>query len=95
MAKTKAQITGDITLELAADMGMFLVGSAETVRQQIEDHWKEMRMGHLLSMLQFGTLPADLTNKNMDLFATEVMPHVRALSAEQEDTHMPGSVAAE
>jgi alkanesulfonate monooxygenase SsuD/methylene tetrahydromethanopterin reductase-like flavin-dependent oxidoreductase (luciferase family) len=93
VAKTKAQITGDITLELSIDMGMFICGSAETVRQQIEEYWKDMRMGHLLSMLQFGTLPADLTAKNMDLFATEVMPHLRALSAEQEDTHMPGQKA--
>ena len=71
-------------------MGMFICGSAETVRQQIEDYWTDMRMGHLLTMLQFGTLPADLTAKNMDLFATEVMPYLRAVSADQEDTHMPG-----
>jgi hypothetical protein len=31
-------------------------------------------------MLQFGTLPAELTRKNMELFATGVMPHLRASS---------------
>jgi len=43
-----------------------------------------MRVGHLLAMLQFGTLPADLTERNMRLFCSEVMPALRALSAEQE-----------
>jgi hypothetical protein len=37
-----------------------------------------MRFMHLLSMLQFGTLPADLTKKSTDLFAREVMPALRA-----------------
>ena len=30
-------------------------------------------------MMQFATLPADLTRKNIDLFAETVMPGVRAL----------------
>jgi hypothetical protein len=28
-------------------------------------------------MLQFGTLPDDLTRRNMEMFASEVMPHLR------------------
>jgi hypothetical protein len=28
---------------------------------------------------QFGTLPADLTRKNMELFAREVLPALKAL----------------
>ena len=39
-----------------------------------------MRVGHLLAMLQFGTLPAELTERNMRLFAGEVMPWLRQLS---------------
>ena len=30
-------------------------------------------------MLQFGSLPADLTRQNMDRFARDVMPHLRGL----------------
>jgi hypothetical protein len=30
-------------------------------------------------LCQFGTLPADLTRTNMELFAREVMPAVKAL----------------
>jgi alkanesulfonate monooxygenase SsuD/methylene tetrahydromethanopterin reductase-like flavin-dependent oxidoreductase (luciferase family) len=80
IAKAKAQITGDITLETAVDMGMFFCGSAATVREQIGAAWRDMRVGHLLAMLQFGTLPAELTERNMRLFAGEVMPWLRQLS---------------
>ena len=80
IAKAKAQITGDITLETAVDMGMFFCGSAATVREQIGAAWRDMRVGHLLAMLQFGTLPAELTERNMRLFAGEVMPWLRQIS---------------
>lgn len=82
VAATKAQIVGDITLELSIDMGMFICGSAETVRQMLETYWKQMRFEHLLTMLQFGTLPTDLTSKNMELFAGSVMPHLRRTAAQ-------------
>jgi alkanesulfonate monooxygenase SsuD/methylene tetrahydromethanopterin reductase-like flavin-dependent oxidoreductase (luciferase family) len=75
--KAKAQITGDITIELGIDMGMFFCGSVQTVREQILTAWQDMRVGHLLTMLQFGTLPAELTQKNMQLFASEIMPWLR------------------
>jgi glycine cleavage system pyridoxal-binding protein P len=51
------------------------------VRQKLESYQKEIGFGHLLTMLQFGTLPAELTRKNMELFAASVMPHLRARSA--------------
>jgi len=34
-------------------------------------------VGNVLTLLQLGTLPADLTRRNMELFATEVLPHLR------------------
>jgi hypothetical protein len=39
-----------------------------------------MRFGNLLVMCQFGTLPADLTRRNMDAFARGVMPSLKALN---------------
>ena len=33
--------------------------------------------GNLLGLFQLGTLPGDLTRRNMELFAKEVMPAVR------------------
>ena len=50
---------------------------AETVRQKIAHYGAEVPFGNLVTMLQFGTLPADLTRKNIETFAAEVMPHLR------------------
>ena len=35
-------------------------------------------MGNLLGLFQLGTLPAADTRRNLELFATEVMPRLRA-----------------
>jgi alkanesulfonate monooxygenase SsuD/methylene tetrahydromethanopterin reductase-like flavin-dependent oxidoreductase (luciferase family) len=57
--------------------GNIIVGSVETVTQKLIDYAKEFDLGHFLCLLQFGTLPGDLTRKNMELMATRVMPAVR------------------
>jgi hypothetical protein len=31
----------------------------------------------VIAMLQFGTMSDELTRRNMEMFATEVMPHFR------------------
>ena len=77
--KAKAQMFGDVTLEQALELGLFVCGSPDTVRKTFEAHWKEMRFGNLLVLCQFATLPADLTKRNMELFAREVMPALKAL----------------
>ncbi len=38
-----------------------------------------MSVGNLLGLFQLGTLPGDLTRKNMQLFAREVMPALQAV----------------
>jgi alkanesulfonate monooxygenase SsuD/methylene tetrahydromethanopterin reductase-like flavin-dependent oxidoreductase (luciferase family) len=78
--KAKAQMFGDVTLEQALELGLFVCGSPKTVLSSFEKYWQEMRFGNLLVMCQFGTLPADLTRKNLELFAREVMPALKKLS---------------
>jgi alkanesulfonate monooxygenase SsuD/methylene tetrahydromethanopterin reductase-like flavin-dependent oxidoreductase (luciferase family) len=74
--KAKAAMFGDVTLEKAIELGLIVCGSAATVRLALERYRKDMRFGNLLVLCQFGTLPADLTRRNMELFAREVMPAV-------------------
>jgi hypothetical protein len=38
---------------------------------------REFGVGNVLVLLQLATLPADLTRRNMELFAAEVMPALR------------------
>jgi alkanesulfonate monooxygenase SsuD/methylene tetrahydromethanopterin reductase-like flavin-dependent oxidoreductase (luciferase family) len=79
--KAKAAIFGDITLEKSIELGLIVCGSAATVRRAFEGYWKDMRFGNLLALCQFATLPADLTRRNMELFAREVMPALKSLEA--------------
>lgn len=54
-----------------------IVGSPKTVRQKLNHYRKELGVGVILTGCQTGTLPHDLARKSMELFAREVMPHVR------------------
>jgi alkanesulfonate monooxygenase SsuD/methylene tetrahydromethanopterin reductase-like flavin-dependent oxidoreductase (luciferase family) len=56
-----------------------IVGSPETVKQKLLENGKKLGVGNLLGLFQLGTLPADLTRKNMQLFAKEVMPALQAV----------------
>jgi hypothetical protein len=47
------------------------------VRAKLEEYQDRAGFNYLLPNLQFGTLPAALTRKSMELFAREVMPPLR------------------
>ena len=78
--KAKAQMFGDVTIDQAIELGLFICGSPATVLGSFRKHWEEMRFGNLLVSCQFGTLPADLTRKNMELFSREVLPALKSLN---------------
>lgn len=81
MMAAKASLSQELTIETAMDMGMIVCGSAETVRQKLEYYWQDMHFDNLLTMLHFGTLPEDLTRRNMELFAQKVLPALQAMKA--------------
>jgi alkanesulfonate monooxygenase SsuD/methylene tetrahydromethanopterin reductase-like flavin-dependent oxidoreductase (luciferase family) len=56
-----------------------IVGSPATVRDKLLEYGKRLGVGNLLGLFQIGTLPADLTHKNMRLFARDVMPALQAV----------------
>ena len=55
-----------------------IVGSPETVSEQLVDALGALGTGNLLGLFQLGSLPADLTRANLTLFAEQVMPRLRA-----------------
>jgi alkanesulfonate monooxygenase SsuD/methylene tetrahydromethanopterin reductase-like flavin-dependent oxidoreductase (luciferase family) len=69
------------TWEQIEDGDYAIVGSPATVRQKMTELIRSLGVGNVLVLLQLATLPADLTRKNQELFASEVMPHLRALDA--------------
>ena len=49
------------------------------MRRAIGDCHHQAGFEHLLCLLQFATLPADLTENNIRLFADEVLPFAQSL----------------
>jgi alkanesulfonate monooxygenase SsuD/methylene tetrahydromethanopterin reductase-like flavin-dependent oxidoreductase (luciferase family) len=83
MLAAKGDITSNVDAKRAVDMGMFVCGGVQTVRQTLLTYAREIGFGNLLTMLQFGTLPTDLTRRNMERFAMDVMPWLKREMAKQ------------
>ena len=66
---------------------MMTCGSIATVTERLVGYMREIGFGNLLTMMQFGTLPAELTRRSMERFAEGVMPALRKAAREmQEDS---------
>jgi alkanesulfonate monooxygenase SsuD/methylene tetrahydromethanopterin reductase-like flavin-dependent oxidoreductase (luciferase family) len=77
------------------ERGFIIVGSPRTVREQLMDGMKRLRVGHLLALLHFGSMPTDLCKRNIDLFARDVLPHLEDLWDDQyEDRWWPERLRA-
>jgi hypothetical protein len=59
------------------DNQFVIAGSPASVRDQLMQAVKKLRVGNLMVLLHIGSMPHELTIKNIDLFAREVMPHFR------------------
>jgi alkanesulfonate monooxygenase SsuD/methylene tetrahydromethanopterin reductase-like flavin-dependent oxidoreductase (luciferase family) len=77
IAAAKAELSGKVDAKRATELGMFICGSAKTVRDTLAQHARDLGFGNLLTMMQFGTLPADLTRRSMERFAADVMPQLK------------------
>jgi alkanesulfonate monooxygenase SsuD/methylene tetrahydromethanopterin reductase-like flavin-dependent oxidoreductase (luciferase family) len=80
MAQHKKQIRGSVTVDGLIEQGIILCGSPKTVLAKLTEAHKQLGFANFLALLQFGTLPRDLTEKNIRLFATEVMPALQRLT---------------
>ena len=79
MRGRRSSIAGEKRIEDMLAEGLIVAGSPDTVRRKLTECHDRARIGHLLCLLQFGTMPAALTRKNMELFAGEVMPALAGL----------------
>jgi alkanesulfonate monooxygenase SsuD/methylene tetrahydromethanopterin reductase-like flavin-dependent oxidoreductase (luciferase family) len=62
-------------------------GSPASVRDQLQAAIKKLRVGNLMVLLHIGSMPHELTLKNIDLFGREVLPHFRDLWDDQWENH--------
>ncbi|HEX3503809.1 MAG TPA: LLM class flavin-dependent oxidoreductase [Xanthobacteraceae bacterium] len=65
------------TVDSLIESGTAIIGSPKTVRDGIARVRDATGLKRLVTMLQFGVLPDDLARRNMEIFASEVMPHLR------------------
>ena len=78
----KRSIAGNQTIEKMMELGIVIVGSPDTVRERILHCHRELGFANFIGLLHFGTLPADLTERNIRLFANEVMPALQPVGDE-------------
>ncbi len=76
--KMRSNVGGKLSTadELIAN-GTAVIGSVKTVRAKIEEVRDRTGLGILVPMFQFGVLPDDLAKRNIEMFASEIMPHLR------------------
>ncbi|HEX4219020.1 MAG TPA: LLM class flavin-dependent oxidoreductase [Acidimicrobiales bacterium] len=70
---------GRSSIEELTEGGFFFAGSPDTVHRQLCQFYDRVGgFGHLLAMMQGGTMGFDLVAKSMELFASEVLPRFQA-----------------
>lgn len=72
------------------NQGNIVAGTAKQVTEQLEQVIKDLRIGHLMVLNQFGSIPHDLALANIEKTAREVLPNLRHLwKDEYEDRWWP------
>jgi alkanesulfonate monooxygenase SsuD/methylene tetrahydromethanopterin reductase-like flavin-dependent oxidoreductase (luciferase family) len=68
------------------DAGAVVAGTPSQVTERLREYCKDLRIGHLLCLLQFGNLNRERTMFNTQLFAEKVLPNLRDIwEGEWED----------
>ena len=87
------RIRENLTWKDFIEQGYVIAGSPATVRERLREAIKMLNVGHLMVLCQFGNLDKEHTRKNTELFAKEVMPHLRDMWSGWEDHWWPKPMA--
>jgi hypothetical protein len=61
------------------EQGVVIGGSPATVADRLTEAVKNLRVGHLMVILQIQSMKPELTEKNTRLFAEAVLPKIRGI----------------
>src|SRR5260370_31231226 len=86
-ARQKARATTQ--MEDIVERGYVIIGSPDEVVEQLTEVATDLNVGHLMLLLQFGSMGKELAKYNTKLFAEQVLPRLRGLFAEWEDKWWP------
>ena len=76
---TRLRVVRGATFEECVEEGSVIVGSPQTVREQIERHVSELGINYLLNYMFLGTMSLADALRSLQLFSTEVMPKLSRL----------------
>jgi alkanesulfonate monooxygenase SsuD/methylene tetrahydromethanopterin reductase-like flavin-dependent oxidoreductase (luciferase family) len=76
-----------IGFDEAVEAGVAIVGSPKTVIERLSELVRRFRIGNLHAMLQVGSMPRQLVFDNITLFASDVLPALRGLWADEGWEH--------
>ncbi len=86
--RARAQ-TGELDFWEYDELGFIIAGTPERVEQKVRKLTTDLRVGQLITCMHVGDLSEEVTVKNNHLFATQVMPRLRDLWADDEDRWTP------
>ena len=89
-----AEVRASMTWKEFVEEGYLVAGSPATVRDQMKDLIKDLNVGHLMVLMQIGNMPKEKTLRSTELFAQEVLPHLRSMWPEWVDRWYPRPVTA-
>ncbi|MDP6706994.1 MAG: LLM class flavin-dependent oxidoreductase, partial [Alphaproteobacteria bacterium] len=69
------------------DEGYVIVGTPDEVAERLREVVTDLNIGHLMLLLQFGNMGADLAKYNTKLFAEEVKPQIEGLFDDEWEDH--------
>ena len=76
-------------MDAIVDKGYVIIGSPDEVADRLRQVAKDLNVGHLMLLLQFGNMSKDLAKYNTQLFAEKVMPQLTDVFSEWDDRWWP------
>jgi len=80
-------------MDAIVDKGYVIIGSPDEVADRLRQVAKDLNVGHLMLLLQFGNMGKNLAAYNTKLFAEKVMPQLSDVFSEWEDRWWPQPMA--
>lgn len=77
MMQSRGRSFGTLSYQELLDGGYIIVGSPATVIEKLTYYSERLHAGLMVSGCSVGDMPRELVHKNMELFATQVMPALR------------------
>ncbi|PFG74020.1 LLM class flavin-dependent oxidoreductase [Tepidiforma thermophila] len=78
-----------LSWEGLVEQGYVIAGGPDYVTEKLNELAENLRVGHLMLLLQMGSMPRDVAIYNTQMFAEKVMPNLRDKFNEFEDRWYP------